>query len=293
MALHTTVYQDWLYTLARETSSSATISLIKKYGKHPIYKDYLHNFYKPFYHVRTEYFELPSGFEVTSFLADHLRGVFFLGSRQGALACYYLSHGATLIGVWRRIHDHESVRSIQLLQKDRPSRAYTELLTTGRNGAYQIIRISFSEKYYSTFGSAVPLHPDTVDGCLKGIEMQYVHRSNLNRGWLEGVLPLVIARTNLQSSMINSSLLLWGFDTKTFSFWNETTGELIFEHNTGGANRIWDFYLPSNATSTDIHDSTRRAWLVYTSKSEVSPTSSLLTGRCIFARLANGFCREV
>src|SRR5271167_375320 len=132
MALHTTLYQDWLYTLARETNSKATISLIKKYGKeHPIYKDYSHNLFnhRLFYHVRTEYFDLPSGFEVTSFLADHFRGVFFLGSRQGALACYYLSHEATLIGVWRRIHDHESVRSIQLLEKDRPSRAYTELLT--------------------------------------------------------------------------------------------------------------------------------------------------------------------
>jgi hypothetical protein len=66
-----------------------------------------------------------------------------------------------------------------------------------------------------------------------------------------------------------SNLLLWGFDARKFSFWNESTGELIFEHDCGGANRIWDFYLPTNTSSAGIQDSTRGSWLVYTSKSEV------------------------
>lgn len=44
---------------------------------------------------------------------------------------------------------------------------------------------------------------------------------------------------------------------------------MIFEHNSGGANRIWDFYLPTNTCSTDTRDLARRAWLVYAGKSKV------------------------
>ena len=58
--------------------------------------------------------------------------------------------------------------------------------------------------------------------------------------------------------------------------WNETTGELIFEHNALGANRVWDFYLPPHTSSTDLRDITSRAWLVYTSKSEVHQLSWLI-----------------
>lgn len=89
--------------------------------------------------------------------------------------------------------------------------------------------------------------------------------------------------------MVQSNLLLWGFHSKIFSLWNESTGELIFEHNCGGANRIWDFYLPDETQHRpskgvilmngevmdlsrkfqDVHAVTRSAWLMYTSKSEV------------------------
>jgi hypothetical protein len=69
-------------------------------------------------------------------------------------------------------------------------------------------------------------------------------------------------------------LLLWGFCSKKFLFWNETTGELIFEHNSGGANRIWDFYIPS---TSDLNDAVRAAWFAYTSKGEVSPSLSKFT----------------
>jgi len=69
--------------------------------------------------------------------------------------------------------------------------------------------------------------------------------------------------------MIDANLLLWGFHSKKFSFWNETTGELIFEHQSGGANRIWDFYIPREAKAT-LRDAITGSWFVYTSKGEVA-----------------------
>jgi hypothetical protein len=69
--------------------------------------------------------------------------------------------------------------------------------------------------------------------------------------------------------VINSDLLLWGFQSKKFCFWNETSGELIFEHQCGGANRIWDFYIPSYLNASDIRSMVRQSWLVYTSKAEL------------------------
>jgi hypothetical protein len=138
---------------------------------------------------------LPSGFEITSFLADPRRGVFFLGSRQGALACYDLS-SAKLVGIWRRIHDDESVRSIQLHHTSHSSRFYTEIFTTGRNCAYQILGITIPDRFEGE------LPADIVRGSLPGVEMQYIHRSDLNRGWLEGVFPLPFQE-------VTSRLLSW------------------------------------------------------------------------------------
>ena len=123
---------------------------------------------------------LPSGFEITSFLADPPRKVFFLGSRQGALACYELS-SAKLVGIWRRIHDDESVRSIELHDTGSSVPYYTEIRTTGRNCAYQILGISLPDQFDGD------LPTDIIKGSLEGVDIQYIHRSNLNRGWLEGV----------------------------------------------------------------------------------------------------------
>jgi len=124
--------------------------------------------------------ELPSGFEVTAFQADPERRVFFLGSRQGALACYKISP-PQLVGIWRRIHGEEGVRSIQIVGPTDKSTSDTEILTTGRNGAYHIIKISFPEHFKDT------LPKDVVKGSLEGVKMHFVHKSPLNRGWLEGV----------------------------------------------------------------------------------------------------------
>ena len=132
---------------------------------------------------------LPSGFEVTSFLADPLRKVFFLGSRQGALACYELS-SAKLVGLWRRIHDDESVRSIKLNDTTAISPSYTELRTTGRNCAYLILGISLPDK----FEGDLPAH--VIKGSLEGVAMKYIHRNHLNRGWLESVHPCSFHRIN-------------------------------------------------------------------------------------------------
>ena len=122
---------------------------------------------------------LAKGFDVTSFLADPDHGVFFLGSRQGALACYDLP-SSRLMGVWRRIHGEESVRSIRLhgIQKDQYS---TEIMTTGRDSVFKILKITVPD----VLEGELPL--DVVDGYLAGVRMQIVHRSLLHRGWLEGV----------------------------------------------------------------------------------------------------------
>jgi hypothetical protein len=98
--------------------------------------------------------------------------------------------------------------------------------------------------------------------------------------------------------MVQSNLLLWGFHSKTFRFWNENTGELVFEHNCGGANRIWDFYLPAETLDNQtisvngevglvsnnglefkgLREVSQGVWLMYTSKSEVHlPFSYYLT----------------
>ena len=55
-------------------------------------------------------------------------------------------------------------------------------MTTSRDWAYQILRITVPEH-----GPVGVLPADVVDGCLEGVEMQCVSRSELNRGWLEGV----------------------------------------------------------------------------------------------------------
>lgn len=119
---------------------------------------------------------------MTAFLSDPDRGVFYLGSRQGAIACYELSK-AKLIGVWRRIHDQESVRSIKLNDSHKDSSTYTEILTTGRNDAYRILRVSFPAQFIGS------LPPDIITGSLEGVALQDVHRCYLSRGWLEGVSP--------------------------------------------------------------------------------------------------------
>jgi hypothetical protein len=139
--------------------------------------------------------QLPNGFEVTAFLPDPHRCVFYLGSRQGALACYEIQ-SCKLIGVWRRIHDHEGVRSIQLTNNN--SSNYAEILTAGRNSAYQFLRILFPEHLKGS------LRDDVIDGSLPGVELQVTHRSNLNRGWLEGVFPIIIRANLVQNDFLQS-----------------------------------------------------------------------------------------
>jgi hypothetical protein len=122
---------------------------------------------------------------VTAFQADPERRVFFLGSRQGALACYEIS-SAKLVGVWRRIHEEESVRSIQTIELAGKSTSDTEILTTGRNGAYRVIKLSFPKHFKDT------LPKDVVNGSLEGVKMYSVHKSSLNRGWIEGVSSQIL-----------------------------------------------------------------------------------------------------
>ena len=119
--------------------------------------------------------------------------------------------------------------------------------------------------------------------------------------------------------MLQSNLFLWGFHSKTFRFWNETTGELIFEHNCGGANRIWDFYLPPGTESslpldttssngetrlipkslsgteesTPIRDVTQGAWLMYTSKSEVHLSIFYSLTKVAFSQTRNQTSPEI
>ena len=139
---------------------------------------------------------------MTAFLSDPVRRVFFLGSRQGALACYEIA-SAKLVGIWRRIHNEEGVRSIQILDPANNSTSWTEILTTGRNCAYQIFKLSFPVY----FKGALPR--DVVSGSLEGIQMQCVHKSILNRGWLEGVL-IPVLREVIRRPQLSTSTFFYG-----------------------------------------------------------------------------------
>ena len=207
--------------------------------------------------------QIPSGFDITTFLPDRDRNIFFLGSRQGALACYDLS-SAKMLGVWRRIHDQEGVRSIKLEQSRKLSSTYTEILTTGRNCAYRIIGISVP-KQFKAF-----LFPDTIDGEVEGLQLHPIQNNICNRGWLEGVNQSLLYWTDKKkSATVYSSLFLWGFYANRFRLWNETTGELIFDQDSGGPNRIWDFYFPPENEGNTTYTLAAKAWLVYSSKSKV------------------------
>jgi len=212
--------------------------------------------------VTTNSIQIPSGFDVTTFLPDRERNIFFLGSRQGALACYDLS-SAKMVGLWRRIHDQEGVRSIKLQQSAKLSSTYTEILTTGRNCAYRIIGISVPNQFKAF------LSPDTIEGEAEGLQLHHIQKNIFNRGWLEGVSHTLLYLTDKKSATTHSSMFLWGFYANQFRLWNETTGELIFEQDSGGPNRIWDFYFPPENEGDTIYTLAAKAWLVYSSKSKV------------------------
>jgi hypothetical protein len=54
-------------------------------------------------------------------------------------------------------------------------------MTAGRDWMYQILRICLPTQIVGM------LPYDSVDASLEGVSMQIVHRTPLNRGWLEGV----------------------------------------------------------------------------------------------------------
>jgi len=84
------------------------------------------------------------------------------------------------------VHDEESVRSIRL-HKVVVNNHSTEVMTTGRDSVYKILRIRLPAKFCGSLAA------DVVDGWLDGVEMQVVHRSLLNRGWLEGVCLVMMS----------------------------------------------------------------------------------------------------
>lgn len=150
--------------------------------------------------MSTDSIQIPSGFDITTFLPDPERGIFFLGSRQGALACYDLS-SAKLVGLWRRIHDQEGVRSIKLHHSNKVSSSYAEIVTAGRNCAYRIIGVAVPKAFNEYLAA------DIISGSVEGALLHPVHKNILNRGWLEGVWNLVYAADGSlrRSSQIFSS----------------------------------------------------------------------------------------
>jgi hypothetical protein len=147
--------------------------------------------------VSTNSIQIPSGFDITTFLPDPERGIFFLGSRQGALACYELS-SAQLVGLWRRIHDHEGVRSIRLHHANKLSSSYTEIITAGRNCAYRILGISVPGAFKEY------LSADIASGSVDGVQLHQIHKNILNRGWLEGVYTLYSSLTVVCNGSLKS-----------------------------------------------------------------------------------------
>lgn len=173
--------------------------------------------------------QLTSGFIITSkILLDTSTevGCLFLGSRSGSIAVYAIPKikvvkdgvQASLVKIINDVHGRETVTSMLWIPST-SSVANTGcgyLLSTGRDGFcavhYIDIAQAASELVHKT---ALPFGPN--------IEGAYIHRG---------------------------SLMIYGFRSKQFVLFNETTEEEILAIECGGAHRNWAFN-PHQLTSTN------------------------------------------
>lgn len=164
-------------------------------------------------HISSTYIGLPDTFEVCSVCYVSQCAVLLCGSRAGAVTAY-ANIGASdatspIFSCRRSTHDKDTVTSITALD------ACGHFLTTGRDGRYNVLKVSVSQGE---------------------IALELVHRSSLPFG------PNIEGARIVQYADQSTNLLFYGFRSKDFVVWNETLHTEVLAIDCGGAHRSWAFW---------------------------------------------------
>ena len=164
--------------------------------------------------------ELPPNFITTSARFVELSNLLVLGSRSGAI-CFYngtlFTTSANMIccGCIRHVHGDDAVTSIHVIETRENKSHETHLLTTGRDGRYAIHCVRRRGNH-----GALEIHMETV------------HESHPPLG------------PNIEGACVDrqtGDLQIWGFRSKDFVVWNESTQQEIMRVECGGCHRSWSY----------------------------------------------------
>ena len=178
---------------------------------------------------RTVELSLPPTFQPTAFLDGSAGSILVLGSRSGALALYHDVFRPSGTGEQiapkvciRHVHGSDSVTSLQHLPAITASKHKTphfDVLSTGRDGAYAIHRVTLENIGEST--------------------------THINLTTLHGSCPPFgpnIEGASIMVSSCGTELSLHGFSGKNFVVWNESTNSEMMSIPCGGAHRSWAYH---------------------------------------------------
>ena len=172
---------------------------------------------------------LPRAFVVTSSCLLSNATLVILGSRNGNLLIYdplrklcpagSSSVESSFVGV----HGREAITDIQIVpdRRTNPPHGVSWIVTTGRDGRFAVHRINFSE----------------VVGRDRKFELETCHESMLPFG--PNIEDAHFDKTSLD-------LFLWGFHSRRFVVWNETTKTMVMSIECGGAHRHWAYSPPDD-----------------------------------------------
>ncbi|KAL8950110.1 MAG: hypothetical protein Q9222_003837 [Ikaeria aurantiellina] len=170
---------------------------------------------------------LPRPFVVTSACYIEETGIWVLGSRGGAIACYIVAKSPIdkamePCSIVEKLHGDETITVIQKLPQQDSSQA-TILLTSGRDGHYAVHEMSIVK--------------NEEDQC--HVDFQTVHRAMPPFG------------PNIEGAAIEQKthdLLLWGFRSKEFVVYNATNDIETMTVDCGGAHRNWCYQPRSDGS---------------------------------------------
>lgn len=163
--------------------------------------------------LSTVSYDLPEKFIVTS--AAKSNGLLILGARNGSLATYHCQHDSLPITLWHRDEGDNSgdaITSIVPVPQAVESKMY--VLTTGRDGAYSVFSIT----------------SNSIQDATTGCTVRKVHH---------GTPP--VGPNIEEASIEDSGIILYGFKSKNFVIWNETTQQEIMNIECGGAHRSYAY----------------------------------------------------
>lgn len=166
-----------------------------------------------------------------------------LGSRTGTVLIYDLlaevssTKPMSPTACFKRIHSEDAVTSISTLSdlRDGLNSLLPLILTTGRNGRYAIHEIRLTRSLLSAM-----VH----------IDMITVHELSL------------VACPTIEGAYFNQSkhLVMYGFLSKHFVVWNESTQSEVLRVDCGGAHRIWTF-LPTTHGERFVYTKASQVYL--------------------------------